>query len=713
MASVRSVVAIFVGVLVSPAFSLLSAAGSQAHLKAGSIGDEHEKSLLQTWGQALESHRAKETPVARVVKLLKEIEATLKKEMDEDDALFCKLKKWCNGNDYEKTEAISAGEQKSAELESDIETLTAKSAELKAKIKELEDEVAADKAALAEATAIREKQAAEFHGSETDSVQAIENLKAAIEVLSKHHGAALPQLSSLSLLAVGRDEPMDALASSSPKFLQQDGWSASEVAAVQRAMKSASTFMQAHHESGYYPSYAAQSGEIMGVLQQLKEEMEASLSDSQKEEMQRAATFAELREAKTAEISEGEKMSEKKEDELADTDNKLAEAKEDLGQTNAALEEDRRFMMNLNKTCSEAESNFEARKEARLAEIKAVDETISILMKDDARDLFSSTYSFLQTSTHHSDNKQRRNMAAARLREAAKTLKSPELSVLATSVELDAFTRVKKAIDDMVSMLEKQQKDEVEKNDYCTAELHSNDMATEKTSSEKADLEAKESSLESDIPRLTEEIADAKTQIANLQLNLQSAGEDRKAQNLDFQRTVADQTATKHVLHMALERLAKYYDNAALVQSKRSQQTPPVAQMEYTPNDGATGVMSMLEKLIQEADGMISGSKREESNAQAGYETFVKDSFASIAGLQTEVATKTEEKAEASKEKIATSQDIADAAGELDRLDKYETDLHTECDYVMKNFDIRQGARAQEIEALKQAKQILSGANLS
>ena len=45
--------------------------------------------------------------------------------------------------------------------------------------KELETELAADKKALAEATALRNKQLAEFQGMETDSIQALENLKAA------------------------------------------------------------------------------------------------------------------------------------------------------------------------------------------------------------------------------------------------------------------------------------------------------------------------------------------------------------------------------------------------------------------------------------------------------------------------------------------------------------------------------------------------------
>ena len=40
----------------------------------------------------------------------------------------------------------------------------------------------------------------------------------------------------------------------------------------------------------------------------------------------------------------------------------------------------------------------------------------------------------------------------------------------------------------------------------------------------------------------------------------------------------------------------------------------------------------------------------------------------------------------------------------------YKEQLHSSCDFVLKNFDIRQTARDEEIEALKQAKAILSGA---
>merc|ERR1719428_810510 len=131
----------------------------------------------------------------------------------------------------------------------------------------------------------------------------------------------------------------------------------------------ASLFLQAHGRAAYTPPYAAQRGEILGIMKQLKEEMEGDLSEAQKTEAARAGAFAELREAKTAEIAAGEKMLEEKKAELAQAEFDLANAKEDLEEVKAALSEDQKFLMNLIKTCEEADKNYEERKRSRLAEI--------------------------------------------------------------------------------------------------------------------------------------------------------------------------------------------------------------------------------------------------------------------------------------------------------------------------------------------------------
>merc|ERR1719453_427763 len=138
-------------------------------------------------------------------------------------------------------------------------------------------------------------------------------------------------------------------------------WTTNDKAVVEKAIHAASGFLQAHGRQTYTPGYAAQSGEILGVLKQLKEEMEGDLSEAQKTEVDRAAAFKELREAKTAEIAAGEKQLEEKKEELAQAEMDLANDKEDLEQVQASLSEDEKFLLNLVKDCDEADKNFELR----------------------------------------------------------------------------------------------------------------------------------------------------------------------------------------------------------------------------------------------------------------------------------------------------------------------------------------------------------------
>merc|ERR1719253_820874 len=313
------------------------------------------------------------------------------------------------------------------------------------------------------------------------------------------------------------------------------------------------------------------------------------------------------------------------------------------------------------------------------------------------------TFSFVQTRT----TDKRRRDAAALLRRS----KSPELSMLATSVELDAFTKVKAMIDKMIGTLKTQSADEVKKNDWCKDAIQENEMTTMKTKDLKLDLEAKIGSLESTIKSLSEEIEKAKLAISEAQVALQRASANRKQENMDFQKTVADQTTTAEVLNKALDKLATFYDEAALVQTKK--QTPPMPQAEYSKSKGAGGVMSMIEKLIYDTKDITAKSKKSESESQAAYEALVADTNDSIDGLTKLITSKQKAKGKAKKDLSLTNDDHADTVKELENLAQTDADLHSECEYVLKNFMIRQKGRQEEVEALQQAKQILNGADLS
>merc|ERR1712216_705964 len=108
---------------------------------------------------------------------------------------------------------------------------------------------------------------------------------------------------------------------------------------------------------------------------------------------------------------------------------------------------------------------------------------------------------------------ERRNQASKLLSSVAKKLQNPRLATLAVRVRLDAFTRVKKAIDDMVSQLLKEKADEIKHKDFCVDEFNSNELQTEKKERSKQDLTAKIDDLVQTIKALTEAIDQLKAEI--------------------------------------------------------------------------------------------------------------------------------------------------------------------------------------------------------
>merc|ERR1711966_174968 len=346
-------------------------------------------------------------------------------------------------------------------------------------------------------------------------------------------------------------------------------------------------------------------------------------------------------------------------------------------------------------------------------ELEACSKALAVLSSDDAHDLFTKTFnpSFAQTaSTMHSE---RREQASKLLSAVAKKVQNPRLATLAVRVRLDAFTRVKKAIDDMVAQLLKEKEDEIKHKDFCVDEFNTNELQTEKKERAKEDLTAKIEDLELTIKALTEAIDTLKSEVAEMQVQLKRAGEDREKENKEFQMTVADQRATQKLLTAALNILKGFYAKkaAALVQKQEPAGPPPPPGFEaYKKNAAAGGVMGMIQQIINDAKAMEAEVIRSEEDAQKAYEDFVKDTNGSIEAKSKDIVNKSESKAKAESDLVEAKEDKEAVMLELEQLANYKAELHQSCDFVVKNFEIRQTARDEEIEALRQAKAILSGA---
>jgi len=484
-------------------------------------------------------------------------------------------------------------------------------------------------------------------------------------------------------------------------------------------------------------SYAPQSGQIFGILTTMKEEFEANLAEEQKDESKAQSDFEGMSAAKTEQIATAKEKLDMLEEANADNQKALSDAKENIELTREQRSKDVEFLQNLKTTCMDLDQQWAQRSKTRSMETQAVSEALKIITADDNMDLLRQTAGFLQVDAE-SQMRVRRVRAMASLRKAAQAPDfgddllaawhgkvglnqqkvsmlgagpRMQLSTLAVAIGLDSFTKIKEAMDKMVADLKVEQEEEVKFKAHCTKELNLNEKQTYEKTEEKEDLEAKIAKLTKLIKKLTEEIAAANTQIAETETAILKASQVREGENAEFQTVVADQRATQDILTKALGKLKAFYKSAkGGAFAQRAAQEPPVKFNSYSKNAGASPVIGMIEQIIEDSKALESESVAAETEAQSSYETFVKDSNALIKELSNSVAAKTKASATAKEDTEQAKSDRDSAIEELESLALTEEDLHGECDWVMRNFAARQKARMDEMEAIGQAKAILSGA---
>merc|ERR1719456_398267 len=517
-----------------------------------------------------------------------------------------------------------------------------------------------------DATGMRMKEGQEFHKEETDLIQAINACKHAITVLSKHHpellqltGAAkeLKKLSAHLLSSVLTATQHDTL----KNFLRIAEGAGSE------------SFLQKDQIPGMQ-SYAPQSGQIFGILKQMKEDFEKNLADTRADEEKAIAEYEGLNAASVEEIEAGKKAMSQAEQEKAEASEKKAADEEDLADTEEQLAKDEGFLANLNAKCEATDKEYQERVQGRTAEIAAVADTIQILNSDESFDSFGKTLGgpgqvvdgvrqagFLQLRMrvrHMSKEQQLRRRVANLLRNVyRKNPSDPRLAMVATSVELDAFVKVKKAIDDMVAELKAQQADEVKHKDWCREEIDRNERETDHKYRDKDDLETKIADLTSTIDQFTADIKTLKADIATMKTEMKRASEDREAENADFQQAVMDQRITQQILKKAIDRMSQVYAllqaGPAHFQSSATDTDPgsgPARFAKKEKHGGGSKVIALLTSCMNDSKKTEDENIVAEQDAQVAYESFMKDSNDSVAQKMEEIVNKTEKLARAQEE---------------------------------------------------------------
>lgn len=671
---------------------------------------------------------ANDRPVSRIVKLLKKVQAELEEDVEADEKVYDKVKCWCETNDKERTKSITEAEAHIEDLFSTVKEAASKSGQLKAEIKHLQDQVADMRASLTKASEIREQEMSRFTGEEKETLQTVSALKSAITAIQRQHTA----------IAQGRGpDPRTAqgdikkVVSMLRLNMQTHGriLLANTKPHERRILKA---FMQSPENDNFQEQdlgligFAPKSGSILGILQGMLKTFEENLSEAGHAEMSDREEYEKMKTSKEQEIASCEKRIANKQEELADYDETSAQGNEDLVDTRAARSADTSFLYDLHLHCQMTDHEWGLRSKVWQDMIQGVGKTIAALSNDKAKDTFTDAFhsgsANLFQSAFHSNaivlfqmrsltvlsRDGKRAQAANVLTEAGRRIHSPVLLKISSSVQLDAFSKVKAAIDAMITQLVKQAQDEVKRKNFCNEGLHDNDLQTLSAVRDKRDVNAKLTDVNSKIETLDSEIEQLKAEIAKLEEIKKRAADFRELEK-NFHRIITNQRKAQKVLNKALDLLNGNAEGHQEAFSGFLQQ--PQGFDAQKQHGGHEPIVALLEHIIKNSKDMETATRRAEEEAKKGYMEVVKKTQGAIDEKSTGMINKSEDRAKYTEERTAFEEMENEVTSNMERLGFDKADLHESCDFVLRNFDIRQEARSQEVDALRKANAILSGSN--
>jgi len=672
-------------------------------------------------------------PIRRVVTMMQGMQKKINEEGKRDQGLYDKFMCYCTTGAKDLAASVQAAETKMPAVISALEEARAQKTQLEADlVQHKQDRVDAEDAVKA-AMALREKEAAIFAKASADYQTNIAATGKAIDLISKGAGGSFLQSNAAAVvrtLTINMD-----------------------LSSVDRDMMS--SFLSEGQGEGYAP----QSGQITGILKQMKDTMEADLADITKTEEESKATFEGLVAAKEKEIAANSKAIEDKTKRLGETGVKIEELKEDLEDTSGSYEEDKKFLADLDKNCATKTTEYEVVKKTRAEETLAIAETIKILNDDDALDLFKKALpspSLLQVAHR---GKEVRRLAMKALRG------SPDNRLDFISLVLRgkkvSFDKVLAMVDEMVTLLGQEQVDDDEKKAYCQEKMDAAEDKKKVLDLDISDLEKAIEETKAFIETVTVEIAALAAGIKALDKSVIQATDQRKAENEEYKSTMAENTAAKELLGVAKNRLNKFY-NPKLYKAAPKQElteeerifannggTPPpteapggiadtgvtaFAQIRVhhqlsadaapapppatwgayqTKDETSNGVISMIDLLIKDMEKEMTEAETGENEAESDYQAMMADAASKRTADSKSLTEKVGAKADLEADLQAHGDSHKATVNEMMATEKYIASLHAECDWLLQYFETRKAARADEIDSLGRAKAVLSGADYS
>merc|ERR1719388_278904 len=425
----------------------------------------------------------------------------------------------------------------------------------------------------------------------------------------------------------------------------------------------------------------------------------------------------------------------------------------DLDDTREDLAETRKFMADLGVNCAKKKKEWAAYQKMQGQEMLALADTIKVLNDDDALELFKKTLpsasSLLEVKV---SSRTLRQQALSILRRS--NIKDPRVDFLSVAIHggKAGFGKIIELIDKLTAQLKAEQGEDDAKKDYCETEIDKAEDTHKVQSNEKSDLETSIEDARETITNLKTEIEALDDGIRALDKEVAEATELREKEHEDFVETLAANTAAVDLLKFAKNRLNKFYNPSqykpppkrelteeeritvnnggtlapteapggiagtgiSAAQLSAAPPPPPEANLAYQKKgEESSGVIRLINLLINDVEKDIQVMELEEKDAQKDYVRFMDNAAKKRAEDSKSQTDKEGALADTEAQLVDDKQGLKNKKMDLMKTEQLIGALHSECDFLLKYYEVRKEARAGEIDAMQKAKDVLNGADYS
>jgi len=639
-------------------------------------------------------------PMAKVFELMDDCATKVKRDGDAEDKAYKEYFEWCDDVSKNTQFEIKTATAKVEELTAKIGELAAAIQASETKIEELSGSIATDEEELKAATAIREKEAADFAASEAELIADVDTLERAIGVLDKElnkgGASALAQIDTTNTKAV-----MNALS----VLVDAAGFLGGDKGRLMALVQQQSDDGEDDLSLGApAPAvYESKAGAIVDVLGDMKEKAESELAELRKAEGNAKHNFDMLKQSLTDSITaDNTDMDQEKKSMGANSEEK-ATAEGDLTVTSKDLKASQDELATAQAECMQVAADHEATVTAREEELAVIAKAKQILEETQ-----KGASSFLQISSRA---ELKNSEVIAAIRKLAKKQHSSALAQLASRIGAvakygaadDVFAKIKGLISDMIAKLQKEAEEDATEKAYCDEEMG-------KTEAKKGELEDDVSKLAAKIERNAAKSAKLKSEVKETQAELASLAKEqadmdqiRSEENADYTTAKADLELAISGVQKALTVLRDYYGGASFVQEEQ-----PAKPAKHEKSGGAGGsIISILELCESDFTENLAKEETEESNAADEYEKTTQANKVAKTEKTQAVKYKTQEFKGLDKSITDLTSDRDTVQTELDAVLEYYSQLKERCVAKPETYEDRVARRTAEIEGLKEALNIL------